>query len=164
MKEAPMKRTRRNVVAALAVAPLLWSVALAGGVVLADAGTIERATALFKRYVALEQAYDPAAADLYSDDAVIKNKRTYPNGQVRELSMPALKYKALVRQAMPLARTRGDRSTYSDCKYQEVGERVRITCSRYSELKKYSSPLTLVVGPAARGEWLIFEELSESQP
>jgi hypothetical protein len=159
-----MKRTRRNVVAALTAAPLMWSVALAYSPLAADSKAIEKAQALFKRYVDLEHAYDPAAADLYSDDAVIKNKRTYPTGQVRELSMPAPKYKELVRQAMPLAKARGDRSTYSDCKYQEAGERIRITCSRYSELKKYASPLTLVVGAAASGEWLIFEEHSESQP
>jgi hypothetical protein len=78
--------------------------------------------------------------------------------------MPAPKYKELIRQAMPLARARGDRSTYSDCKYEEVGRDVRITYTRYSELKKYSSPLTLVVGPTRQGEWQIVEELSESRP
>jgi hypothetical protein len=101
---------------------------------------------------------------LYSDAAIIKNKRTYPGGQVRELSMPAPQYKELIRQAMPLAKARGDRNTYSECKYEEAAERVRIACQRYSELKKYTSPLVLVVGPAPGGDWLIFEELSESQP
>ncbi len=65
---------------------------------------------------------------------------------------------------MPLAKARGDRSTYLDCRYEEVGERVRITCKRYSELKQTTSPLTLLVGAGANGEWLILEELSESQP
>ena len=130
----------------------------------ADIKPLDEAQALFKRYVALELAFDPAAADLYSDTAVIKNKRTYPTGQVRELSIPAPKYKELIRQAMPIAKARGDRNTYSDCKHDEAAERVRITCSRYSELKKYTSPITLVVGPAPTGQWLIFEELSESQP
>ena len=44
------------------------------------------------------------------------------------------------------------------------GERVRITCTRFSELKKYSSPLSLLVGPDKDGKWLIFEEISKSQP
>ncbi len=136
----------------------------AEGTLGAESEAIEKAKTLFKRYVDLEHAYDVAVADLYSDEAVIKNKRSYPTGQVRELSLPAPKYKELIRQAMPLAKARGDRSTYSDCNYEEVGERVRITCSRYSELKKYSSPLTLLVGPRSSGEWLILEELSESQP
>ena len=143
---------------------MLSFAALAHGAPAADGKAIEKAQALFKRYVDLEHAYDVAAADLYSDAAVIKNKRTYPTGQVRELSLPASQYKELIRQGMPLAKARGDRNTYSDCKYEELGERVRITCSRYSELKKYTSPLTLVVGASAGGEWLILEEHSESRP
>ena len=143
---------------------VICSHVVVGGAQAADSAALQRARALFKRYVDLEHAYDVAVADLYSDDAVIKNKRIYPTGQVRELSMPAPKYKELIRQAMPLAKARGDRNTYSYCKYEGAKQDVRITCSRYSEPKKYSSPLTLVVGPRSGGEWVIVEELSESQP
>ena len=123
-----------------------------------------RAKELFERYVALEHAFDPATADLYSDDAKIQNTRTYPTGEKRTLTMPAPAYKKLITAAMPLAKARGDTSTYSDIKYTGEGERVRITCTRFSELKKYSSPLSLLVGPDKNGKWLIFEETSESQP
>lgn len=119
---------------------------------------------LFERYVALGNAYDPSLADLYADDAFIKNTRTYPTGKVRELTMPAAKYKALIRQAMPLARARGDRSTFSDVRYAAEGARVRIRASRFSELKQYTSPISLLVGPSASGSWLIYEEVSESRP
>ena len=124
----------------------------------------EAARQLFEQYVTLGHAYDSSVADLYADDAVIRNKRTYPTGQVRELTMPAESYKALIRQAMPLAKTRGDRSTFSNVKYAAEGSRVRITASRFSELKQYTSPLSLLVGPAANGKWLIYEEISESRP
>jgi hypothetical protein len=119
---------------------------------------------LFERYVALGRAFDPAVADLYADNAVITNKRTYPTGQVREMTIPAVKYKELIRRAMPLARQRGDRNVYSDCQYTPEGTRVRIACTRYSQLKKYSSPISLLVGPGQAGDWLIFEERSESRP
>jgi ketosteroid isomerase-like protein len=125
---------------------------------------VDKAKALFNKYVALEHAFDAAVADLYADDAVIKNKRTYPTGQVREVTFPAPQYKAVLRQAMPLAKQAGDTSRYSDCKYSAEAERIRVTCTRYSERKKYSSPISLLVGRAPKGEWLIFEELSESQP
>jgi hypothetical protein len=128
------------------------------------ASPVDQAKALFVRFVQLEQAYDLRVADVYADDAVITNKRTYPNGQVRELTFPAQKYKQLIRQALPVARARGDRSTYTQCVYEPQGPRVRITCARYSELKKYSSPYVLVVGPGGSGRWQILEELSESQP
>ena len=125
-----------------------------------------KAEQLWSRYVALEAAFDPAVAELYADDAVIRNKRTYPTGQVREMTLPAAQYKALIRTAMPLAKARNDINRYSDCRFTERGttDRVRIVCSRYSVLKNYTSPVALLVGPGPQGTWLIFEELSESQP
>jgi len=50
---------------------------------------IEKAKALFTRYVELEKEFDPSVADLYSDDAVIRNTRRYPNAQVRTIEIPA---------------------------------------------------------------------------
>lgn len=128
------------------------------------AGPVDDARALFERYKQLEQSFDPSAADLYADDAVIRNKRTYPNGQVRELTMPAPQYKALIRQTMPLAKARGDTSTYSEVTFTVEGPGVRILATRFSNLKKYSSPISLLVAPDDTGQWLIREELSESQP
>jgi hypothetical protein len=138
--------------------PLLFQAAVGAE----DATT--KARAVFERYASLEAAFDPAVADLYSDAAVIKNKRTYPTGQVRELTMPAAQYKALIRESMPLARQRGDYSVYSETTFSNEGRNIRITATRYSVLKKYKSPLSLLIGPSASGDWLILEELSESRP
>ena len=145
----------RIAIALLAAAPVALQPARA---------SVEEATAFFRRFVEMEQAYDARVADLYADSAVIRNKRRYPTGEVRELTFPAPKYKALIGLAMPLAKSRGDRSTYSRCTYEPQDGRVRITCSRYSELKKFTSPYTLVVGPDHSGAWQIWEELSESRP
>lgn len=129
----------------------------------AAAAQPDAAKKLFEQYVALGQAYDPGVADLYADDALIRNKRTYPNGEVRELTMPAPKYKALIRQVMPLAKERGDRSTYSGVTYAPEGERVRIRASRFSGMRNYTSPVSLLVGPGPGGRWLIYEERTESR-
>ena len=129
-----------------------------------DSRAFDEAKSLFARFVQLEQSYDPRVADLYADDAVITAKRVYPTGEVRELTFPAPKYKQLIRQALPLAKARGDRSTYTNCTYEPQGPRVRVACSRYSELKKYTSPYTLLVGPGGSGRWQIVEERSESRP
>lgn len=126
---------------------------------------LQVAESLFEDYVRLEHAFDPAIADLYDDAAVIKNTRRYPTGQVRELELPGAEYKALIRQVMPLAKARGDRSTYSEVSFELNGDgSVSIEASRYSELKDYTSPLKLTVAPDEEGEWRIIEELSESQP
>jgi hypothetical protein len=123
-----------------------------------------KAEQLWSRYVALEAAFDPAVADLYADDAVIRNRRTYPTGEVREATVPAAQYKQLVRAAIPLAKARNDISRYSGCTYAADAARVRIVCARFSVLKNYTSPISLLVGPGPSGSWLIFEELSESRP
>lgn len=145
------------------VPPIVLALVVTSVAPLQKQSPVEEARAFFDQFVRLEQAYDVKVADLYADDAVIRNRRTYPTGEVRELSFPAAQYKALIRQGMPVARQRADRSTYSRCSYEPDGARVRISCSRYSELKKYTSPYTLVVGPGRSG-WLIFEEHSESRP
>lgn len=125
---------------------------------------LAKAKELFGRYAALERAFDPAVADLYSDDAVIRNKRTYPTGEIRELTIPAPQYKQLARATMPLAKARGDVSTYNEVRYKVEGEGVRVRANRFSELKRYDSPLSLLVKPSTSGSWLIHEELSESRP
>jgi hypothetical protein len=118
---------------------------------------------LFQRYVELGQSFDGRLADLYADNAVIRNKRIAADGQVRELTIPAPQYKQLIRQLMATAQARGDRNTYTNVKYAPEGKGVRITASRHSELKRYTSPLSILVAPAASGGWLIVEELSESR-
>ena len=128
------------------------------------ATSIEEAKTFFNQYVQSEQSFDPDAADMYADDAVIKNKRTYPTGQVRELTMPANRYKALIRQTMPLAKLRGDTNTYSEVNFYKEGSKVRIRAKRFSNLKKYSSPISLLVAPDDSGRLLIYEEISESRP
>ena len=124
----------------------------------------DEAKKLFERYVDSERTFDPAVSELYSDDAKIQNKRTYLDGSTRVSMMPAPKYKELIRATMPLAKARGDTNQYSEVKYVSEGQKVRITATRFSNLKKYSSPISLLVGPSPEGKWLIFEELSESKP
>jgi len=71
---------------------ILGSTALvaAQGAPTADARA--KAERLLERYIALEAAFDPAVADLYADDAVIRNRRTYPTGEVHEVTAPAAQY------------------------------------------------------------------------
>jgi hypothetical protein len=128
------------------------------------AEALEQARALLATYIARSQAFDPTLAELYSDQAHIENLRTYPTGEVRQLTFPAAQYKALIEKAMPLARSRGDTNRYSQPQFSAHGRGVRIAMTRHSELKNYSSPLVLVVGRETDGRWRILEERSESRP
>ena len=119
---------------------------------------------LFERYGALSAAFDTTMADLFSDSAHIENTRRNPDSTVKVLTLPAPAYKDLIRKVMPLARARNDRNTYSKVTYVAEGPNVRIRGQRYSTLKKYTSPFSLLVGPDAEGRWLILEEITESKP
>jgi hypothetical protein len=123
-----------------------------------------QAKTIFGNYQSLERSFDPAVADLYCDSALIRNVRTYPDGKKRTLELPAPKYKELIRSAMPLAKAKGDYSTYSGVTYAPEGDNVRITATRYSVLKNYSSPMSLLVGACNGGDLAILEEIGESQP
>lgn len=148
--------------AALAIAFLGASCASFASTVQSQASG--QAEQIFDAYQALEHSFDPALADLYCDTALIRNVRTYPDGQKRTLELPAAKYKELIRAVMPLAEARGDYSTYTDAKYVPEARNVRITAVRHSLLKNYSSPISLLVGSCNDGDWAILEELGESQP
>jgi ketosteroid isomerase-like protein len=65
---------------------------------------------------------------------------------------------------MPVAKARGDTNTYADVSYEREGSRIRIRAARFSALKQYASPYSLVVGPDASGRWLIYEEHSITKP
>lgn len=141
---------------------LIPILALAAGPALATEPA--EAEALFAQYQAGERAFDPAVADLYCDNALIRNVRTYPDGRQQAMELPAPKYKQLLRSAMPAAAAQGDYSTYADVVYTVEGEGVRISASRYSVLKQYTSPISLLVGRCPAGGVGILEELSQSQP
>ena len=127
-------------------------------------GLPESAHAIFDLQQRLFSAFDPAVASLYSDSAVIRNTRRYPDGQVRVLEMDGAKYKALLVASLPAAKLRGDTSRLSSVTYFPEQLGVRVNAIRFSDLKQYSSPVSLLIGPDQDGDWCILEEISESRP
>jgi hypothetical protein len=156
-------KTRQSARNAFKCAALLLGLAVFQNAARADVAT-EQAKGFFKQYTKLADNFDPAVADLYADTAVIRNTRIYPNGQARTLTLTGKQLKALVRQIMPMAKARNDRDTYSQLKYQRIGNKVRISGLRYSLMKKYTSPFTTTIAADAKKKWLIVEEISQSRP
>jgi len=107
--------------------------------------------------------YDPGLADLYADEALIKQRRKMPMGEPQDVMIPAAKYKTLLRQNIATAKARGDRSTYSDVTYTREGEFIRIDALRSTEMSKRITPFSIVVGQSPSGTWLIYEEVSASR-
>jgi hypothetical protein len=154
----------RQIIGSIIVSLLIMSITPALGADSKESEKFQAARKLFDRYVALGKSFDPAAADLYADDANIQNTRTYPDGRQRTLTIPAPQYKELIRKSMALAETRKDTNEYKDIKLMEEGKNVRITMTRHSNLKNYDSPLSILVGKTNDDQWKILEEISESRP
>jgi hypothetical protein len=115
----------------------------------------------FDRFVTLSRAYDPAVADLYADDATIQTVQRNADNTPRTVRFIGEPYKRLIRRAMPLAKQRGDRDSYSNVSVSVEGRRARIHCTRYNELKRYASPFELVLERSGNS-WQIIEEYSEA--
>ena len=131
----------------------------------ARAGPEQEAKDFFARYVALGKAYDPAVADLYSDEATIRTFRRYPHGVERALEISGIQWKALVRKVMPLAKAQSDRSEYKEPRFEVTGGKIKISAKRYSVRKCYWDPsYYLLLQKQPNGALAIVEEYSETQP
>lgn len=119
--------------------------------------------ALWERYLALEHSFDPKMVGLYWPDAVLYNERHYPMG-VRKMQLPFSQMRPLLIEGMPVAKSRGDISDYTDVTFEREGaDRVRIKATRFNRLKQYEAPFAVVVTKGERG-WRVSEEHVVSQP
>ena len=143
---------------------LLVMLVISSGHATAQVPAPSSAEELWDLFVELGTGFDPALADLYADDAVIHLTRRYPDGRTRTLQLTGREYKPMVRQAMPIARNRGDVDVYSNVQFEDLGDRTRITATRYGTLKKYRAPHELIVGNVGSTGWKILKETGESGP
>lgn len=108
--------------------------------------------------------FDVAVAECYSDKAEMSHTRKFPNGTTRTLELSGVQMKKLIVETMPIAKQLNDYDTLSNLTYKAKGKRFHVFATRYSERKKYYSPIYFLVGRDASGAWKIYEEISESQP
>ncbi len=133
--------------------------------VVAAGDTKVEAKEFFERYIILGENFDKSVADLYSDNAIIKVKRLYPNGQMKEMAFGGTKWKSLVKKSMPLGKARGDISKFSDIKIFLNNTNVTIKANRYSVLKCYTDKgYYMVIEKDSTGKYQIVEEYMETQP
>ncbi len=119
----------------------------------------------FDQYVELSDAFDPKIADLYSDSAMIRAYRRYPNGLNKEMELSGVQWKSLIGKVMPLAKARGDRNTFTGITISIDGIRAKIKADRYSILKCYTDKgYYMIVEQQSEGKYLIVEEYMETQP
>jgi len=141
-------------------------IGLCGWATPAAAGTpIEETVGIFERMVRLERAYDPALAELYTDDAKIEYLRHYPDGSTREIKMTGAELKSILRKMGPLAKALKSNTRYEDVRYRIEGRNLmRIEGKRVSVSKKQANPFHMIVGITQDGTWKILSEYGEARP
>lgn len=122
---------------------------------------LEEAEVFFQGYVALNNAFDVAVADLYADSARIVVTLVGTDGQTRSMEAAGTQWKTMLINGMSAAKEANDRNTYTDVKYELNGEDVGIYAARYSVLKNYSSPHALLISKDETGTWHIIEEFAQ---
>jgi len=128
-----------------------------------DAATLD-AQRLFKQFVDLEHAYDPAQADLFASSAVIKDTRVYQDGPTKTYNWTGDNYRAIIKAQLPVQKVRGEQYNYSQVSYMREGNNVRIKCTRSMPQRKFSAPFELLLAPSAKQGYKIIEETFQSQP
>lgn len=161
--ELPTRMFRWHPIAlAAVVAVLLPLAAIAQHAVQPSA--IAQAQAFFPHVIALEAAYDATFVNFLADDAVVRNYKMVPDGNVRDRVHPV----PFLRPSMPLgmliSRDLGRRLTYSDCRARVEGARVRISCTQERNEPAFRGPFSMLVGPDSAGAWKIYEHIAEPSP
>ena len=116
----------------------------------------------FAEFETLNQQFDAAVAERYSDEAKITGVRIQPDGTEKTTEFDGKKWKQLIRDLMGLAKERGDSSKYSNVKIAVDGDTAKITASRYSALKCYQDDDYYLVVKASEERLEIIEEFSKA--
>ena len=98
---------------------------------------VSSAKAFFQDYVEMGENFDVSIANLYLDSATIRNLRKYPNGLTKSMQLTGAQWKGLVTKVMPLAKARGDKTTFSQITISIDGKQAKIKANRFSNLKKF---------------------------
>lgn len=119
----------------------------------------------FKNYMKLGENFDSKVAELYDDSAKIHAYRVYPHGLERSMEFTGAQWKQLVQKAMPLAKAKNDKSTFSEISISTVENGYRIKANRYSERKCYiDTGYYMILKRENSGELAIYEEYMETKP
>ncbi len=122
----------------------------------------EHAQALLDRYIALSDADDPAAIDLYADGGRIeKYLITREGARVAVGSAPLSEWKASMRERLDATVAKGVRATYAAPTFERDGDFVRIRVDRTITPPGVTLAQELLVGAGPDSVWRIWSEVSQ---
>lgn len=124
----------------------------------AHADPVASAQAFFTDFTKRTNDFDPGVAALYSDTARIITLRD----GVKRMEMPGSQWKALLVKVMPIAKKRGDTSTFDDVEVSAHGDGYRVTATRFPAVKCVPDENYHLDIETSGDSWTIIEEYAET--
>lgn len=147
------------------LASLLLCLVLLPAAALAEVGPaeMEKAREAFRRFVLLEQSYNPDVVDFYADGAVIVTRVILPGGE-RDFRTTGADFKQALAPYLVTARNIGEWFAYTNITVLPEGDGVRVLASRTSKLTDETYPYQALFRRGPGGRWIIYEERSVVRP
>lgn len=119
----------------------------------------------FEKYVQLSDNFDPAVSKLYSNKARIHSQRIYPFGvKKRNAELSGSQWKKIVEKAMPIAKAKNDRSSFTNINISKQNNTFKIKADRYSLAKCYKDlGYYMIIKKADSNSFVIVEEYMETK-
>lgn len=117
----------------------------------------------FDQYVRLEHDRDEELLNLYSDEAIIIDRRPSPNGKMNDLNIPMAAFRPMLKGMLVVAKASGDPPMiYTGTKILLDNDGVRIETDCYSESDEFQRHLSMFIRPIEEDTWRIEELIVES--
>lgn len=124
----------------------------------AHADEAENVHEFFGEFVKRANAFDSGIIELYSPNARVITLR---DGS-QKLALTGAQWKQLLIRVLPIAKKRGDVSTFKDIEVNPHGDGFRITAVRTSAIKCVSDPNYHLDVVRMQDRWMIVEEYTET--
>lgn len=122
--------------------------------------TQEEAAAFFKRMTEMNARFDSRYPELYSPEATVIGHK---DGE--KTAVTGSQWQQLLVLGAEKAKKNNNKSTFSNMRYEQQGERMKISADRYAVRKCYTdSSYYMIVGRQSNGQLWIEEETFELSP
>lgn len=132
---------------------------ISGAMLYAQAATPEQVLAFFNKYVDAANSYSETITDFYAPDAKIIRVVMKPDGTTASVVANTKQYFNQMRLGANLAKFNKYKNYYTERKITKQGNDYKITCLRKPSTSDYKIPAHFVIGPDAKGNLKIKEEM-----
>ena len=132
---------------------------ISGAMLCAQAATPEQVLAFFNKYIDAANSYSETITDFYAPDAKIIRVVMKPDGTTASVVANTKQYFNQMRLGANLAKFNKYKNYYTERKITKQGNDYKITCLRKPSTSDYKIPAHFVIGPDAKGNLKIKEEM-----